>query len=445
MIKMLSSRGDALDRGRRCPFKPASGREPISALPLTPGILYSPGFNHDGLLAQQPKRLSSDVKTTSPKRSIPWGLLAISVAMLLLILYSGLRFKGAAITNEVSWIDTRTGIRFGNSGIAYGNATSMTDRVAAPDQQPLSIEMALKPRATNDGHFRLLLVLHGDDDDSQLVIGQWRSWLVVMHGDDYDAKRRRARIAVNALQKPEERFLAVTSGQAGTALFLDGKLMGRNAELHLHIPKGNGRTQLVLGNSVYGRHAWAGEIYGLAYFDRELSGEAIKAHYRKWNAERTFAFARTENPVGLYLFDEGRGGKVTDHAPGGNDLQIPAGMAILTKEFLAAPLSGEEFNLSLFQDMVINLTGFFPMGFLLSALLWHWRRQTFPKRLLLVMLICGAISLTIELVQAWIPSRSSQILDLILNTLGGGIGVMLHGLYQRAFTGRDAASRASRS
>jgi glycopeptide antibiotics resistance protein len=61
------------------------------------------------------------------------------------------------------------------------------------------------------------------------------------------------------------------------------------------------------------------------------------------------------------------------------------------------------------------------------------------------MLVCGAISLTIELAQAWIPSRSSQMLDLILNTLGGGIGVLLHGLYQHAFTGRTAASQASRS
>jgi VanZ family protein len=385
------------------------------------------------------------VKTASPNRTLPWGLLVLTAAMLLLILYSGLRFKGAAITNEVTWIDTRAGIRFGSSGIVYGNTASSAAGVTDPAQQPLSIEMALKPQAANDGRFKLLLVLHGDDDDTQLVIGQWKSWLVVMHGDDYAHKRHRPRISVNALQKPAERFLTVASGQAGTALYLDGELIRRNADLHLHIPGGDEHTRLVLGNSVYGRHAWTGEIYGLAYFDRELTGEAIKAHYRKWSAERTFAFALKAKAVGLYLFDDGRGTKVADHAPGGNDLYIPEGMAILTKEFLAAPLHGEEFNLSLFQDMVINTTGFFPMGFLLSALMWHWRRQKFRKRLLWVMLVCGAISLSIELAQAWIPSRSSQTLDLILNTLGGGIGVLLHGLYQRAFSGRDAASQAPRS
>ena len=384
------------------------------------------------------------MKISLRNRPVPWLLLVLTAAMLVLILYSGLRFKGAAITNEVAWIDARPGLRFGNYGIAYGNAAVPAGGTAS-DQQPLSIEMALKPQATDDGHFRLLLLLHGDSDETQLVIGQWKSWLVVMHGDDYDAKRRRARIAVNALQTPQERFLAITSGRAGTAVFLDGKLIRRKTDLHLHIPGGNERTRLVLGNSIYGRHPWAGDIYGLAYFDRELTGQAIKAHYRKWDAERTFAFARTENALGLYLFDEGRGARVIDHAPGGNNLHLPPRMAILTKEFLAAPLSGEEFNLSLFQDMVINLTGFFPMGFLLSALLWYWQQQPFRKRLLSVMLVCGVISLTIELAQAWIPSRSSQMLDLILNTLGGGIGVVFHGLYQRFLPGGDAAPRASHS
>jgi len=365
--------------------------------------------------------------------------------MLALILYSGLRFKGAAITNEVAWLDARNGIRFGNSGIAYGNAARPASADTVSGQHPLSIEMALKPQATGDGHFRLLLVLHGDDDDTQLVIGQWKSWLVIMHGDDYAHKRHRARLAVNALQMPQERFLAVTSGPRGTALFLDGKLIRRNADLHLRIPRGNGRTRLVLGNSIYGRHPWTGEIYGLAYFDRTLQGSVVKAHYQAWDAERTFAFALKENALGLYLFDEGRGTRVADHARGGNDLQIPAGMTILTKEFLAAPSSGEEFNLSLLQDMVINLTGFFPMGFLLSALLWHWQRSAFTKRLLVVMLACGAISLTIELAQAWIPSRSSQMLDLVLNTLGGGIGVLLHLLYRRLFPGSRLPSHASRS
>lgn len=357
----------------------------------------------------------------------------MTAVMLSLILYSGLRFKGAAFSNEVAWIGDRTGIRFGSSGIAFGEAAVAPDAGQASALPPLAIEMAVKPGTTNDAHFRLLLLLHGDDDNAQLVVGQWKSWLIVMHGDDYDAKRRRARIAVKALESEEERFLTITSNPSGTAVFLDGELARRNADLYLQIPKAEGRIRLVLGNSIYGRHPWIGEIYGLAYFDRDLSGAAIKGHFRQWAAERTFSFAVKENAAGLYLFDEGRGNTVTDHGAGGNDLEIPTKMVILTKEFLAAPFGGKEYNLSLFQDMVINLTGFLPMGFLLSALCWHVDWRDFRKRLVLIMLACGAMSLAIEVAQAWIPSRSSQMLDLILNTLGAGAGVLFHDLYRRVF------------
>jgi glycopeptide antibiotics resistance protein len=41
------------------------------------------------------------------------------------------------------------------------------------------------------------------------------------------------------------------------------------------------------------------------------------------------------------------------------------------------------------------------------------------------------LSLGIELAQAWIPSRSSQMLDLALNTMGGAIGVALQHLFGR--------------
>ena len=83
--------------------------------------------------------------------------------------------------------------------------------------------------------------------------------------------------------------------------------------------------------------------------------------------------------------------------------------------------------------MAINITGFIPMGFLLGALLWQANYRDIKKQLLLVMLACGAISLMIELAQAWIPSRSSQMLDFILNTLGAGIGVICHSVYRNYF------------
>mgnify|MGYP001820312764 CR=1 FL=1 len=381
--------------------------------------------------------------TARHNRPSPWGLRLLTAAMLLLILYSGLHFKGTSIVNEVTWLDAREGIRFDRNGIVYAKNVSLPARRSAAETDALTIELALKPLAeNNDGHFRFLLLLHGGDDVEQLIVGQWRSWLVIMNGDDYDAKRRRARISVDTLMPAAERFVTITSGDDGTAVFIDGQRVKYNRDLYLKIPGDGEPIQLVLGNSIYGRHPWAGEIYGLAYYDHVRSETEIRQHFQSWTQEQSFAFARPLGPAGLYVFDEDQGRRVVDHAKGKQDLTIPAKMTILTKEFLAPAFGNTEYNLLLYQDMVINITGFIPMGFLLSTLLWHMRGHAFTRRLLIAMLVCGLISLTIEIAQAWIPSRSSQMLDFILNTQWAGAGVILHSAYRRYFGATPPEARA---
>ena len=377
------------------------------------------------------KRSRHRVKTTDhkPRRQF-WALLLLTVAMLLLIFYSGLRFKSTAMTNGVAWIDGHAGLRFSPNGIAFGNLVAPSPDRSEDGERQLSMVFAVKPGKTSDAHFRFLLLLHGGADDEQLVVGQWRDWLIVMNGDDYDARRRQTRIAVDALQPQKECFVTITSGEDGTAVFIDGQLMKKNSDMHLTVPGAAGRTKLVLGNSNYSRHPWRGEIYGLAIYDHVLTAPVITQDFKQWHRERTFAFAQPRRAASLYLFNEGRGGKVVDHAPGGHHLTIPDKMVILTKEILGAPVIGDEDNSLLLQDMAINFAGFLPMGFLLSALLWHMLHYNHRMRLILVMLLCGTVSLTIELAQAWIPSRSSQVLDLVLNTMGAGVGVVLHRVSQ---------------
>ncbi|MGD9330634.1 MAG: VanZ family protein, partial [Desulfobacterales bacterium] len=357
--------------------------------------------------------------------------LALTIAMLLLILYSGLRFQGGSITNEVFWLENRTGLRFGQQGLVYSKTANPSENLRSAGAGHLSIELAIKTGVSTDGRFKFLLIMHGDDDAEQLVIGHWRTWLIAMNGDDYDYKRRLARIAVDTLPPQTERFITVTSGDDGTAIFIDGQLAKRDRDLTLKIPGADRPTHLVLGNSNYSQHPWSGEMYGLVYFDHALSEPTIREHFRQWRRKRTFAFAKPYNPTRLYLFNEGRGGSILDWGGGEHHLAIPPKMVVLTKAILGAPVINDDDNTLLFQDMAINVAGFIPLGFLLSALWLHWRGGKVRKRFAWILLACGALSLFIELAQAWIPSRSSQMLDLVLNTLGAGAGVMLHSVYRR--------------
>ncbi len=67
-----------------------------------------------------------------------------------------------------------------------------------------------------------------------------------------------------------------------------------------------------------------------------------------------------------------------------------------------------------------------PLGFILSATFIQFG-GIFKKRVILVtVVLCFTLSLIIEVAQGWIPSRSSQILDLMLNTSGALIGAMTY-------------------
>jgi glycopeptide antibiotics resistance protein len=83
------------------------------------------------------------------------------------------------------------------------------------------------------------------------------------------------------------------------------------------------------------------------------------------------------------------------------------------------------------KDVTLNLLGFIPLGFFLSALRSDFGGAAARRNLLLCVGLCLALSLVIELAQAFIPSRSSQLLDLLLNTLGGAIGVTLQRAHRR--------------
>ena len=347
--------------------------------------------------------------------------------MLLGILCFGLNPKGFYSTNNVMWIDGQTGIRFGKYGIAYTNSPFVSLATHSNMPSSLSIETALKPDNINNGGFRFLLVLHSGEDSKQLLVGQWRSWIIIMNGDDYKNKKKTKKIAVRgSLNSKKNRFLTVTSGEDGTKVYLDGQLEKKEKDLVLEIPHERVENWLVVGNSVYGRHSWTGDIYGLALYDRTLTEKDVASHFKRWSKERDFSFAQEHAPRVLYMFDERGGEKAFNQAGENNHLEIPSKMQILQKEILITPWHKFELNQSFLQDFAINIIGFIPFGFFLYALLQNLGGSRERHSFLITVLLCLVLSLFIEIVQVWMPSRSSQMLDVILNMLGGYLGAMIN-------------------
>jgi glycopeptide antibiotics resistance protein len=86
----------------------------------------------------------------------------------------------------------------------------------------------------------------------------------------------------------------------------------------------------------------------------------------------------------------------------------------------------KEFNLrsSYWKSALINIGGFVPFGFFGCAYISITRAR---NRAALATVVLGTIvSLTIEVLQAYLPTRDSGTTDLITNTLGTGLGVMFY-------------------
>lgn len=91
------------------------------------------------------------------------------------------------------------------------------------------------------------------------------------------------------------------------------------------------------------------------------------------------------------------------------------------------------------RDILINFAFFLPLGILLSV------RYTGKSRLAAVLvagLAGAAVSLTVEFMQLWSPSRTTEVVDLITNTAGslagGIIGVTIGRSVSRGLSGEES-------
>jgi len=355
------------------------------------------------------------------KNSLKW-LSGLSVVVFLVTLYFGLRPKDFDFSNNVGWIHDHTGIRFDKYGIAYTDPIQELRDKNGFGENGFSLEIALRP-SNNDEGFNFIILLYNGDDRSQLLLGQWRSWIIAMNGDDYDHKRRTKRIAVDSASRSSAiQFITLATGKDGTKVYIDGRLIRTEKDPALSIPQGE-KARLIVGNSAYGRNPWRGDICGLAFYRHVLTGQDAALHFNKWSQDRDFSFAKNVKPFLLYYFDEKEGAKVSDHAGGKHHLNIPSRMPILKKDMLSLPWKGFKFDNGNVEDIVLNWAGFIPLGFIFAA---TFARAGSKHSILIAVALCFTVSLFIEIVQAWLPSRSSDLLDLILNTLGGLLGAITY-------------------
>ncbi len=344
------------------------------------------------------------------ERGRAWIVSLLFAPVLCCILIAGL-WPFRAPQNEVTWLANDHAVRLGKRGTILSAGP-----LAGRNPGSCTVEMRLRPSQSEASGTLLAfygesgvvgLSLHQSLTDLRLDSNVSRGWPVKRYiGDVFQAGR--------------PLFLTVASGPQGTSVYLDGALARQFPGFLPSPPLCSG--SFVVGDSPSADNTWQGELSGLAIYQQDLSAEQGMLNYQSWNRAGRPGTG-SGKPDALYLFNENGGNLVCDHGMSGVSLSIPERYVIAQPAFLESPWRLHDGTSDDVKDILVNIGGFVPFGFTLSALLsLRGRSRWIGANTVLAGLL---VSLTIEVLQAYLPTRNSDFRDVLTNVLGTWLGMIL--------------------
>jgi hypothetical protein len=363
----------------------------------------------------------SERSTTGPRNAKIQAMLlrAICACILMGILVAGL-WPFHAPRNEVSWLSPGNGLRFGD----YASVVSAGSFKASlsPADASCSLEIWLEPgRLDSSG---TILAFYQPESRSipfslRQSIGDLELHRRTRGRLDRSEKARIYADGVFSHQSPV--FVAISSDVSGTTVYADGALVRRSSNFRLSSSDLTGR--LVVGNSPTTTDYWSGQVRQVAIYNRRLSAVEVSEDYANLTKNRPTALAESQGVMARYLFNERNGNVAHNQLDSATDLLIPERFFVLHEQFLETPWREFYPEWSYWRDVGINVVGFIPLGFFFSA---YFASAREVKRTVLMTIILGFIvSLMIEVLQAFLPTRKSGMTDLMTNTFGTALGATL--------------------
>lgn len=354
-----------------------------------------------------------DINNPRPKRVLE----LICVSVLVGILIAGL-WPFRAPKNEVSWLINGSGLHFGRYGLIL---SSKSFRLAGlQDGISCSVEIWVQPARIDTGG-TLLAFYSPENRVVSFSLHQSLDDLLLRRITAYRQRRAETKWYVgNIFRENKQMIVTITSGTRGTAVYVNGTLVGTSSRFGLSSKDLTG--QLVIGNHPLGDNGWQGQFRGLDIYNRELTPAEVLQHYVFWTTNQQ-AEIKNEDPAALYLCNEGVGNVLHSQVNLRNDLHIPERYSVLHAPFLELPWEEFKSNWGYYKNVLINIGGFVPLGFFFCAYFSSVRRL--DRAVLATVVLGGVVSLVIEVLQAFLPTRDSGMTDIITNTLGSALGAIL--------------------
>lgn len=291
----------------------------------------------------------------------------------------------------------------------------MLDESSGTGDLSFTIELWLRVAETRHPQAGAIFSVHGGSDDSDLSIAQVGPDLVLQgHFRDRNGTQQRQLRFYDVCRSSQPIFVTITSSQGGTILYRDAKPQPERYALFPERYLG----RLLLGNAPGGIEPWSGDILGLAVYGRALSADETAQHYADWLQHKPHLL---QGARALYTFDEWSGDVVHNRTGSAPNLIIPATFKPLHPTVLGLP---HPFRLHRI-DTVVNVLGFIPLGFFLCAYLGDAKHYTARNAFVRSIILGALTSLGIELLQMYLPSRDSSLLDVVNNVVGTTVGAFL--------------------
>jgi VanZ family protein len=317
--------------------------------------------------------------------------------------------------NQVRWLTNQNGLTFGRYGTILSSGLLES---ASSDGPSCSLEIWLEPAsAWKTG---TVVAFYNSSTHRRFSLQQDYTDLVLQR--DIGVEYQQTNLIIDEVFRRKQVFITVTSDGRETAVYIDGNLVTRSLRFGLTLQDLSGK--LILANSPLQGNSWPGRFRGLAIFKSELTAEEVGQHYRDWTKKGKPNVNDDERAVALYLFDEHTGNTIHNWVRSGIDLYMPARYLVVDQILLEPPWKEFHRQRNYLRNALINVAGFIPLGVCFGAYFTSVRRV---KHDILATIVFGAIvSLTIEVLQAHLPTRDSGVTDLMTNTFGTAIGVTLH-------------------
>jgi VanZ family protein len=325
--------------------------------------------------------------------------------------------------NNVTWVPDANGLRFDRGAIVFSDGP-LRPTPSEVNADACTIEIYLRTTTRDDSGN--LLTFSSDKNPEALYLRQAGERLRIdLANPSRGLGLRFTELEIaNALPFQKPVLLTISSGSRGLVVYKDGKILAGDSSFQIHPEDLYG--QIVIGNSPTNSHSWRGEFRGLAIYDEEVSPADVAAHYAHWSGDSSSTAASgidASHLLARYDFRERSGNVVHSEVASAPPLTIPQTFFIPRKPMLDSVRNEFEWTPTYRHDVIVNIVGFMPLGFVLCGFFALSRSR---GQAILISTLCGGLlSFSIEFLQYYIPERGSGWTDVVTNTTGTLLGALI--------------------